>query len=147
MKEKEKQLFKALCKFKDEFIDPSLGSFATPSVLGQLFFNRMQGIAFDVLKMNGLLGKVNREFRNSLGAAYEQNVLKNESFRKCVAMLSEILYFLNRKAPPRCACDSAGYPFKQKKDREFYVLYPFPLQELHLCSQVMSYEARLRSPL
>lgn len=91
MKEKEKQLFKALCKFKDEFVDPSLVSFATPSVLGQLFFNRMQGIAFDVLKMNGLLGKVNREFRNSLGAAYEQNVLKNESFRKCVAMLSEIL--------------------------------------------------------
>ena len=91
MKEKEKQLFKALCKFKDQFADPSLVSFATPSVLGHLFFNRMQGIAFDVLKTNGLLGKVNREFRNSLGAAYEQNVLKNESFRKCVAMLSEIL--------------------------------------------------------
>ena len=91
MKEKEKQLFKALCKFKDEFTDPSLVSFATPSVLGQLFFNRMQGIAFDVLKKNGLLGKVNREFRNSLVAAYEQNVLKNESFRQCVAMLSEVL--------------------------------------------------------
>lgn len=76
MKEKEKQLFKALCKFKDEFADPSLVSFATPSVLGQLFFNRMQGIAFDVLKKNGLLGKVNREFRNSLGAAYEQKTVR-----------------------------------------------------------------------
>ena len=38
--------------------------------------------------------------------------------------------FLNRKAPLLCACDSAGYPFKQKKDRELYVLYPFPLQKL-----------------
>lgn len=74
MKEKEKQLFKALCKFKDKFADPSLIEFATPAVLGYLFFNRMQGIAYDVLKKNGLLGKVNREFRNSLGAAYEQNV-------------------------------------------------------------------------
>jgi len=91
MKEKEKQLFKALCKFKDEFSDPSLIEFATPSVLGHLFFNRMQGIAFDTLKKNNLLGKVNREFRNSLGVAYEQNVLKNESFKKCIRMLSEIL--------------------------------------------------------
>ena len=91
MKEKEKQLFKALCKFKDQFVDASLVEFATPSVLGHLFFNRMQGIAYDTLKRNRLLGKVNREFRNSLGAAYEQNVLKNESFHKCVAMLSEVL--------------------------------------------------------
>ena len=91
MKEKEKQLFKALCKFKDKFTDPSLIEFATPSVLGHLFFNRMQSVAYDVMKNNGLLGKVNREFRNSLGAAYEQNVLKNESFKKCIVMLSELL--------------------------------------------------------
>lgn len=95
MQEKEKQLFKALCKFKDKFTNPSLIEFATPTVLGHLFFNRMQGVAFDVLKQNGLLGKVNREFRNSLGAAYDQNMQKNESFKRCVAMLSKIL----------CACD------------------------------------------
>ena len=91
MKEKEKQLFKALCKFKDEFNDSYLIEFATPTVLGQLFFNRMQGIAYDTLKKNGLLGKVNREFRNSLGAAFEQNTKKNESFRECVCILSKIL--------------------------------------------------------
>lgn len=91
MKEKEKQLFKALCKFKDQFFDATLVEFATPSVLGHLFFNRMQGIAYDTLKRNRLLGKVNREFRNSLGAAYDQNVQKNESFLKCVVMLSKIL--------------------------------------------------------
>ena len=77
MKEKEKQLFKALCKFKSRFSDPTLLEFATPAVLGHLFFNRMQGVAYDVLKKNGFLGRVNREFRNSLGAAYDQNCRKN----------------------------------------------------------------------
>lgn len=91
MKEKEKQLFKALCKFKDRFEDSTLLDSATPAVLGHLFFNRMQAIAFGVLKQSGLLGQANREFRNSLDAAYAQNVQRNESFRRCVAMLSEIL--------------------------------------------------------
>lgn len=91
MTEKEKQLFKALCKFKDSFSDTSLVEFATPTVLGHLFFNRMQGIAYDTLKRNRLLGNVNREFRNSLSTAFDQNVQKNESFRKCVMRLSEIL--------------------------------------------------------
>lgn len=90
MEVKEKQLFQALCKFKDE-INGDLVNYATPSVLGLLFFNRMQGVAFDTLRRNGLLGKVNREFRNSLGAAHEQNVAKNESFFTCVAMLSDII--------------------------------------------------------
>lgn len=97
MKEKEKQLFKALCKFKDKFTDPSLLEFATPAVLGHLFFSRMQGVAYDVLRNNGLLGKINREFRNSLAAAYEQNVLKNDSFKKCIVMLSKILSPCTRK--------------------------------------------------
>ena len=91
MKEKEKQLFKNLCKFKDDFKDTSLIDFASPVVLGHLFFNRMQGIAYDMLKKNKLLGKVNREFRNSLKSSYEQNIQKNKSFKKCIAMLSEIL--------------------------------------------------------
>ena len=91
MREKEKQLFKALCKFKDKFTEPSLIECATPNVLGHLFFHRMQGIAYGVLKENGFLGNVNREFRNSLGAAYEQNVQRNESFKKCISMLCEIL--------------------------------------------------------
>lgn len=91
MKEKEKQLFKALCKFKDPVMEKDLIEFASPVVLGHLFFNRMQGIAYGTLKRNGLLGKITREFRNSLLAAYDQNVQKNISFRKCVLMLSEIL--------------------------------------------------------
>ena len=91
MKEKEKELFKSLCKFNDKFTDPSLLEFATPSVLGHLFFNRMQGVAYYTLRKEGLLGNVNREFRNSLAAAYAQNVQKNKSLNKCIIMLSEIL--------------------------------------------------------
>lgn len=114
MKEKEKQLFKGLCKFQESSFDEKLLQFATPSVLGCLFFNRMQGIAYDVLKKHDALGKVNREFRNSLAAAYEQNVQKNRSFYQCVAMLSRILSFCNcnvamLKGAYLCAHYPSGY--------------------------------------
>lgn len=125
MKEKEKQLFKALCKFKDEFFDASLIDFATPSVLGHIFFNRMQGVAYDMLKRNGLLGNVNREFRNSLSAAFDQNKQKNESFKKCVAMLSEILSLSERKAAMlKGAYLCAHYPegYRTSNDVDLLVL-------------------------
>lgn len=125
MKEKEKQLFKDLCKFKDQFADASLIEFATPSVLGHLFFNRMQGIAYDTLKRNGLLGKVNREFRNSLASAYDQNVLKNESFKKCIVMLSEILSSCNcNVAMLKGAYLCAHYPegYRTSNDIDLLVL-------------------------
>ena len=91
MKENEKQLFKALCKFKNESFDVSLLEAATPEVLGYLFFNRMQGIAYDTLQKRNLLGKVSREFRNSLAAAYEHNIEKNQSFISCVETLTRLL--------------------------------------------------------
>ncbi len=91
MKTKEQQLFKALCKFKSETCDEGLLEHATPHVLGQLFFNRMQGVAYGTLKAQNLLGKVNREFRNSLKGAYEQNVRKNRSFLACVAYIAGLL--------------------------------------------------------
>lgn len=91
MNEKEKQLFKALCRFREPLPDGTLIDAATPDVLGLLFFNRMQGVAYGALKRSGLLGHVNREFRNSLGAAYEQNVRKNQSLRECIASLSALL--------------------------------------------------------
>lgn len=90
MKENEKKLFKELCSFKNDVYDESLLVYATPSVLGQLFFNRMQGIAYGTLKKRNQLGEVNREFRTSLGGAYAQNLQKNHSYLNCVKMLSEI---------------------------------------------------------
>ena len=51
----------------------------------------MQAIAYATLKQHALLGKVHREFRNSLLAAYEQNLEKNRSYFKCVQYVSDIL--------------------------------------------------------
>lgn len=125
MKEKEKQLFKALCKFKDAFSDVSLIEFATPAVLGHLFLNRMHGVAFGTLRKNNLLGKVNREFRNSLGAAYEQNLKKNESFEKCIKALTKILSARTCKAAMlKGAYLCAHYPdgYRTSNDIDLLVL-------------------------
>lgn len=91
MNQKEKELFKSLCSFKQQKFDETLLSAATPTVLGQLFFNRMQAVAYGVLKEHGLLNKVNREFRNSLKTGYEQQNEKNQSYFKCLKYLQECL--------------------------------------------------------
>lgn len=91
MKDEEKQLFRQLCSFRTGKPDEGLLPYATPEVLGQLFFNRMQGIAYGVLENSGYLGRVNRELRNSLKGAYEQNTEKNRAFFQCLRVLSEVL--------------------------------------------------------
>ena len=125
MKAKEKQLFKELCKFKSDTFDDSLLEFASPAVLGQLFFNRMQGIAYGTLKKHGALGKVNREFRNSLHLAFEQNTVKNQSFFECVSTLSEIVSACNCKtAMLKGAFLCAHYPdgYRTSNDVDLLVL-------------------------
>lgn len=99
MKNKEKLLFKNLCKFKSKDFDETLLEYASPTVLGYLFFNRMQAVAYGILKEKGLLKNVNREFRNSLKVAYEQNLEKNRSFFWCVRHVTEIL--------SKCSCTYA----------------------------------------
>lgn len=91
MKSEEKLLFKNLCEFKSDRFDETLLEYATPSVLGHLFYNRMQAIAYGTLKHHGLLGKTNREFRNSLKSAYEQNIQRNHSFFWCIQHVNGIL--------------------------------------------------------
>ena len=91
MKQEEKQLFKSLCDFISDTVDEDLLPHATPSVLGHLFYNRMGAIAYGSLKEQGLLGRVNREFRNSLKVIYEYNVRKNQSYYQCIAYLKNIL--------------------------------------------------------
>ena len=98
MKDNEIRLFKELCKFKSNTLDNSLVDNASPTVLGYLFYNRMQGIAYGKLKDCGMLGRVNREFRNSLSAAFEQNTIKNSSFLCCVEMVAQILFECKCKA-------------------------------------------------
>lgn len=91
MTKQEIELFQSLCGFKTEKFDESLLRYASPNVLGHLFYNRMQGAAYGVLKKHGLTEKVNREFKNSLKGAYEQNKEKNKSFFEAVEYVSDIL--------------------------------------------------------
>ncbi len=117
MTESEKELFFYLCKFADvkvDRLDELLESGATPHVLGQLFFNRMQGVAYGVLKNAGLLGKVNREFRNSLEAAHQVSIEKNQSFNRCLQYLSNVLAeqkgkYAMLKGALLCGTYPAGY--------------------------------------
>lgn len=115
MKKEEKRLFRQLCTFRAHHFDESLLHYATPEVLGHLFFNRMQGIAYGVLKNNGCLGRVNREFRNSLKSAYTQNTEKNESFLRCLDLLSDVLNdhrgkYAMLKGALLCKKYPSGYP-------------------------------------
>ena len=111
MTQNEKELFKSLCSFKSQFFDETLLDAATPEVLGQLFFNRMQAVAYGTLKKHNLLGKVNREFRNSLKVAYDHNCDKNRSFFQCVETLNRLL--------SNCGCK-----FAMLKGAHLCKLYP-----------------------
>ena len=91
MKNEEKQVFRQLCSFKTECFNKELLQYATPEVLGHLFFNRMQGVAYGNLAKHNCVGEVNREFRNSLKSAYEQNSAKNKAFFRGVKLLSDVL--------------------------------------------------------
>lgn len=125
MKQNEKKLFQQLCQFKNNMFQENLLEYATPHVLGQLFFNRMQGVAYGRLKQNDLLGKVNREFRNSLKAAYEQNLEKNRSFFQGVVLVSDVLSACGCKAAMlKGAFLCAHYPegYRTSNDIDLLVL-------------------------
>lgn len=114
MNKKEKDLFLELSKFltaDKEKLDSLLPDGATPATLGHLFFNRMAATAFDVLHNRGLLGKLNREFRNSLQNAYLQSTERNKSFFYCLKLLSSFLEkYKNQYAMLKGAMLCSFYP-------------------------------------
>lgn len=94
MKKNEKNLFLNICSYESDnaaLLKELLADNAGPNVLGLLFFNRMQGIAYGNLKNKNLISEVNREFRNALKSAYEDNLQKNESYFRCINYLNDIL--------------------------------------------------------
>lgn len=94
MNKQEKELLLELARFfsaDTEKLTALVPQGATAAVLGQLFYNRTAAIAYDVLRSSGLLGKLNREFRNSLEGAYLQSLERNQSFTCCLDMLNEAL--------------------------------------------------------
>lgn len=95
MTKDEKALFFALCTCRYADAD-TLRRYlrhgeATSAVLGALFWNRMAGTAYHVLAHNRCLDLINREFRNALTGAYEQNQQQNTSFKTCLKQLDEVL--------------------------------------------------------
>ncbi len=92
MTKTEKQLFFNLCSFispdKDKISLLLDEGAATPELLGQLFANRMAGVAYGVLEKAELLSNVDREFRNSLKGAWMLNEKLNEDFFGCLNYLS-----------------------------------------------------------
>ncbi|MCI8388391.1 MAG: nucleotidyltransferase family protein [Clostridiales bacterium] len=96
---KENELVLELCKFiapDREKIQELMDEVSDyPFVLGQLLFNRVGAAAYYTLRECELLGRVNREFRNSLKAMYDIGVEKTESFEKCLSTVSDILDGVN----------------------------------------------------
>ena len=92
MTQTEKQLFFNLCSFispdKDKIGALINKGSASPELLGQLFANRMAGVAYGVLEKAELLSNVDREFRNSLKGAWILNEKLNEDFFGCLNYLS-----------------------------------------------------------
>lgn len=92
MNRKEKELFFELCAFCNpnrKKIERLLNDgAATPEVLGNLFANRMAGVAYHVLKETALLDRLDREFRNSLSNASLLNEKINTDFLGCIKYLS-----------------------------------------------------------
>lgn len=62
-----------------------------PYVLGHLLYNRLGGAAYCIFRQCGLLGSLNREFRNTLKSIYESNCVQAESFKTGLSQLSELL--------------------------------------------------------
>ncbi len=92
MTQKEKQLFLNLCSFaspnKEKIKNLIDKGAATPELLGQLFANRMAGVAYGVLEQTELQSSVDREFRNALKNAKLLNEKINEDFSGCINYLS-----------------------------------------------------------
>lgn len=94
MNDREKRLFFALC----DGTAPSgecltrerLGDFS-PEVLGHLFANRMQAMAYHRLREAEAMEAVPREFRTALEGAFRQNLEKNRVFFACLRQLAAIL--------------------------------------------------------
>ena len=115
----ENALILELCKF----IDPDKAKIEGlmeqainwPYVLGQLLFHRMGGAAYYVLKECELLGRVNREVRNSLKTVYDSGKAKSESMKTSLSELAEIL-------------QKADFPYALLKGAYLVSLYPSGLR-------------------
>lgn len=117
MNKSEQKFFFELVKYtsnNSDILEKYVRDAATPEVLGQLYYNRVQGIAYERLKKANLLQYTNREFRNCLREAYEKNVIKNHSYNWGLNYLREILsgeerHYAMLKGAVLCGMYPQGY--------------------------------------
>lgn len=117
MNQIEQEFFIDLVSFEncnESRLRDNVNAAASPEVLGQLFFNRMQGVAYGRLAGVNLLKHVNREFRNCLRESYERNVIKNQSYYWCVEQLQDMLqgeenHYAMLKGAVLCGVYPKGY--------------------------------------
>lgn len=92
---REHELIMELCRFirpdKEKIKGLMEQGISWPYVLGQLLFHRMGGAAYYILRECGLLGRVNREVRNSLKIIYDSGKAKTEAMKTALAEIAGIL--------------------------------------------------------
>lgn len=91
----EKQIVMDLCRFLDPNRARLLRNMEKcgdmSDVLGLLLYNRVGGIAYNTLRECELLGKVNREVRNTLQTMYNAAIIQQESYAKAAELLASVL--------------------------------------------------------
>lgn len=94
MNDHEMRLFFALCDgtaSNEKALTRERLGFFSPEVLGHLFANRMQALAYRRLLDADVLGAVPREFRTALEGAFRQNEERNRVYFSCLRQLGDIL--------------------------------------------------------
>lgn len=92
----EKSFILNVCKYLDPnhdlLMDLSNEDLDYIYILGQLLYNRVGGVSYYVLAETPLINRLNREFKNTLKTIYETNKMKNNSFKKALNYLNNILF-------------------------------------------------------
>lgn len=94
-KETEQQIILELSRFLNPNAEKLTDYFAEvldyPYLLGNILHHRMGAVCYYVLKQNALLGKVHREFRNTLKIIYESHRVQAVSMLEALSLLGKIL--------------------------------------------------------
>ncbi len=96
----QKKLFLNLCSFSSadgKEIEKNISKYMTPEVLGLLYANRMQTVAYKVIEKFGLFDLLGAEVKRALKNSYMSDLLFNDSYIQCVDELSQVLSQFDKK--------------------------------------------------
>ena len=96
----QKKLFLNLCSFSSadgKEIEKNISKSMTPEVLGLLYANRMQTVAYKVIEKFGLFDLLGTEVKRALRNSYMSDLIINDSYMQCVDELSQVLTQFDKK--------------------------------------------------